>query len=103
MPIKIQNANEAGFMQRAVTTAQYILDLLEQIETEAHALETLHWYGELPDIQDARDTLRNDVNDHQAELGRWNGNIATQPAPMISETNKIDLTDFHKIQTYIGS
>ena len=103
MSIKIQNADEAGMTQRAITTAQHILDLLDQVECEAQTLDSLHWYGDVPDTQDARDILISDIKVHFDELGRWNGNWVSQPAVPIPSQNMVDLSHLQKLQTYAGS
>lgn len=101
MPIKIQNAEEAGLTQRAITTAQFILDLLEQVEFETEALETMHWYGDLPNTQDARDNLICDLRSHTKALCLWTGNITIKPVPSLPTKMGVDATLLRNLQTFI--
>ncbi|NQW01659.1 MAG: hypothetical protein HQ483_18290 [Rhodospirillales bacterium] len=103
MALEIHNADEAGMTLRAVTTAQYILQLLDQAEIETQGLESLHWYGDLPDLQDARDTLTDDIAAHETALQCWNGNITIQPIPGLQPQDQADEHLTHPLHDPCGT
>lgn len=81
MPRPPENSSEAGLLLRAVTTAEYVLGLIDQVEEEVDQLASLHWYGDLPDTQDLREILADDIKSHKAALGRWNGDVVSVSLP----------------------
>ena len=102
MPVRIDNASEAGHTQRALTTARHILHLLEQVEAEAEALAALHWYGDLPDTRDSRDNLSEDISEHQAALGRWQGNITIQAAAALAPADTVDDQALNPLRQFVA-
>ncbi len=83
MPLPPKNSSEAGLLLRSVTTAEFILDLVDQIDEEVDLLGRLHWYGDLPDTQNIREILAEDIQTHRTALGRWNGDLVSAPMPDI--------------------